>query len=244
MVFNDTTNKSGIIQSIEFWCGFQDGDISGDSTMLAIFTGRVNVALDRYFGMLGAGSRLSKIDDMNYSEHPFSYFDITTGINDYEFLIDEDGNSISDITAVLIKVGSSYKKLDKVTLDHPDAELIMSPNDKPGTPTRFLERNNTIFFDPVPNYTLAKGGKLFYKRVPSYFAITDTTKEPGIPTQFHEMIAIYVSYVWLLVHKPNSTVEISRVELSLNKYEDEFRIYNELRNPQANSLRPKYEKTR
>ena len=233
-----------LLSSIEFWAGFNQGDVSGDTSLKALFTARLNRRLERAFGMIGAGSSLSTLDDTNYSEQPFSLFDIVSGQNDYEFLEDEDGNTISDITAVMIKVGTLFSKIEKLTLDHPDAELIMSPNAKPGVPTRYIERNNTIFLDPVPNYGLVEGAKLFYKRVPSYFATTDTTKQPGIPVQFHEMLSVGSAYDWLLVNKSNAQVEISRVENELQRLEREFITYNELRNPQRRKLTVKQENNR
>jgi len=233
-----------LLKSCEFWAGFGVGDISGDTTLKSTFTDRLNRRLDRAIGMLGAGSRLSQADDTNYSEHPFSLFDIVEDQHDYEFLTDEDGNAISDITAVLIKKGSVFGKITKLSLDNENAELIMSPNAKPGIPTEYIERNNTIFLSPVPNYNLSDGGKLFYKRVPSYFATTDTTKQPGIPVQFHEMIAMGAAHDWLLVHKSNALVEISRVGMELDRIEREFRVYNELRNPQRNRLSVKQQNNR
>ncbi len=221
------------IKSIEFWAGFGNDEILNDSNLKELFTARLNRRLDKYFGMLGAGSRLSKIDDTNYSEHPFSTFNIVSGQNDYEFLTDEDGNSISDITAVLIRQSTGpYVKIEQLTLDHKDAELIMSPNAKPGIPTRFIERNNTIFLDPVPNYARDDGGKLFYKRVPSYFTTGDTTKEVGIPFNFKEMPCIGAAYDWCLVNKSNNQMLITRIEAELDRLEREFRVYNELRSPQ------------
>ena len=233
-----------LLSSIEFWAGFEQGDISGDTALKSLFTGRLNRHLDRVFGMMGAGSALSQLDDTNYSEHPFSLFDIVEDQHDYEFLTDEDGNTISDITAVMIKKNGTFVKIDKTTLDDEDAEMIMSPNSNPGTPNKYLERNNTIFLDPVPNYALTDGGKLFYKRVPSYFTTSDTTKKPGIPVQFHEMLALSSAYDWLLVHRSNAQVEISRVEVEKDRLEREFKTYNELRNPQRRKLTIKQESCR
>lgn len=233
-----------LLKSAEMWAGFEPDDIVDDAKLKTIFTDRLNVRLGRAFGMLGAGSTLSQTDDTNYSEHPFSLFDIVDGQHDYEFTEDEDGNAISDITAVLIKVDDSFRKIEKVSLDYKDAELIMSPNTNPGTPNKFLERNNTIFLDPVPNYDLTDGGKLFYKRVPSYFVITDTTKQPGIPVQFHEMLALGAAYDWLLVHKSNANVEIQLLGFELDRLEREFRTYSELRNPQRKGFTVKQEPTR
>ena len=225
-----------LLESIEHWAGFEPDDVKNDAKLKKLFTARLNRRLERALGMVGAGSRLSQADDTNYQEHPFSLFDIVEEQNDYEFLTDEDGNSISDITAVMIKVGSSFRKIDKVTLDHNKAELIMSPNAKPGVPNRYLERNNTIFLDPVPNYNLTEGAKLFYKRVPSYFATTDTTKSPGIPVEFHEMLAVGAAYDYLLVNKPNARVKISRIENELDVLEKRYITYNEMRNPTRGKL--------
>jgi len=247
MIFNDTTNKEGLIQSCEWWGGFQNADISGDATLLKIFTSRINRRLEKYLGMLGAGSRLSTIDDTNFTDQPFSTFDIVDGQHSYEFKEDEDGNSISDITAVLIKTksGGQFVKMDKLTLDDEDAELIMGGDTgKSGVPTGFIERNNTIFFDITPNFSLTDGGKLFYKRSPSYFVYTDTTKEPGIPFQFHEMVAIGAIYDWILVNKSNATTLITRIEAELDKWESEFRVYVELRNPQSRRLGIKQQNNR
>jgi hypothetical protein len=245
MDYNSTTTKDGLLQSIEFWTNLGDGVITGDTLLKAVFTNRLNRRLDRYLGMLGAGSRQAQIDDTNFTNQPYSYFDIVSGQHDYEFLTDEDGNAISDITAVLYKSGSNYELLDKTTLDDKDATLIMSPNsDSTGTPTEYLERNNTIFLSPVPSSSLEEGGKIFYKRCPSYFATTDTTKEPGIPFQFHEMIAIGASYDWLLVNKSNAQTLITRVEAELMKWEREFRVYVELRNPIKKGFTPKLEDLR
>jgi hypothetical protein len=233
-----------LLTSIEFWGGFNEGDVSDDTYLKSAFTSRLNRRLERYLGMLGARSRLSQIDDTNYSKHPFSFFDIVEDQHDYEFLEDEDGNVITDITAVMIKSGDVFNKIDLVTIDHPDAELIMSPNPKPGTPYRYLERNNTIFLDPIPDYSLSEGGKLFYKRGPSYFSTSDTTKQPGIPVQFHEMLAVGAAYDWLVVHKSNAGVQITRTEAELDRLEREFGVYNELRSPVSARMTPRQQNNR
>lgn len=247
MEFSNITSKNGLIQSCESWGGFQDGDISGDDTLLKQFTSRINRRLERYLGMLGGGSRKVMVDDINYTEHPFSTFTITDEQHDYEFTEDQDGNAISDIIAILVKrtAAGSFKKLDKLSHDDKEAALIMSGDTgRTGTPTKFLERDNSVFFDPKPDFTLAAGGKVFYKRVPSYFLSTDTTKKPGIPFQFHEMLAVAGSYDWLLVHKSNNTVEITRIEKELDRWEKEWRTYISLRAPEKGKITIKQENNR
>jgi len=247
MILSNTVTKDGLLQSMEFWGGFQDGDITGDDAMRSIAIALLNRKLDKYLGMLGAGSRNATIDDLNFTDQPFSTFDIVSPQHSYEFKEDEDGNQISDITAVLIKTSASgqFVKLDKLTLDEKDAELIMGGDTgKTGTPTGFIERNNTIFFNITPDFSLTDGGKLFYKRSPSYFVDGEWTKEPGIPFQFHEMLAIDAVYSWVLIHKSNATTLITRIESELNKWEKEFQTYVAMRNPQRNRLTIKQENNR
>jgi len=233
-----------LIKNFEFWAGMNDGDVSNDTSLKSTITAGFNRKLERYLGMLGMASNISQVDDTNYTNQPFSLFDIVADQHDYEFLEDEDGNTITDITAVLIKVGDSFRKLDKLTLDNPNAELVMSPNATTGTPTRWLERNNTIFFDPIPNYSEAEGGKLFYKRAPSYFATTDTTKQPGIPVPFHELISMSYAYDWNIVHKQQGRVNIAELKVNLDKLEKELKTDQQLRNPYRNMIYPKRENTR
>ena len=96
----------------------------------------------------------------------------------------------------------------------------------------------------MPNYASAAGGKLFYKRCPSYFVVGDTTKQPGIPVQFHEMLAVATAYDWLLVNKSNARTQITITRDELDKWEKEFQVYQELRNPLRKNIVPKVENTR
>jgi hypothetical protein len=245
MVYNDITNGNGLLQLIEHWAGFNSGDITGDANLKKLFTSLLNRRLEKYNGRLGAGSRLSTIDDLNYTDQPFSYFDIVDGQHDYQFLEDEDENAITDITSVMILTGGGYKTISKLSLDNEKAEEIMSPNSTDeGIPTGYIERNLTVFLTPIPNYDETKGGKIFYKRGPSCFTTSDTTKEPGIPLQFHQMLAVGTAYDWVLPNKSNKQTLITRIENELNKWEKEFETYVSLTNPQRKRFTPKTEKTR
>jgi len=229
----------------EFWTGL---GITSNEKLKALFVNLLNREYERALALLGTSSRLSGFDDTNYSSQPFSFFDIVQGQNDYEFLADGDGNSITDITAVLILPSASateFVKLDRLTLDDPNAELVMSPNAlSVGVPTSFLERNNTVFFNLKPNYAKDKGGKLFYKRVPSYFTADDLTKSPGFNADHHQLLSVSASYNWLLVNKSNAKTLISRIEAKLLKMEREFKVYCELRNPQIRRIEVRRESAR
>lgn len=238
MQYSNTSSKNGLLQDCEFWTGLGDGIITGTATLKAQFTNRLNRRLEQYNAQLKLATRLSASDDTNYDNHDFSTFPITSGTHDYQFLTTEDGETISDITGVMIlpsASATSYVPLDRLTVDNQEALLIMSPNStQTGTPTAYLERNNIIFFDVIPNYSAT--GKVFFKRAPSFFTTSDTTKEPGFPSDFHQMLSLGSSYDWLVVNKSQETTTISAVASKLALLEDRFSAYCEMRNPQRRRM--------
>lgn len=242
MKYSDTSTKDGLLQDIETWIGLGDGSVSGNSTLKSVFTGLINRYLDKANGLMGQQSRLSQFDDVSYDNQPFSLFNIASGVNDYQFLTDEDGNTITDITAVLIQPGddqTNFVKLKKLTLDEKDAELIMSPNsDNTGIPTGFIERNNTVFFDRIPNFSKTGGGKLFYKRVPSYFTTSDTTKEANLPGQNDRYLSVSSAHNWIVVNRPDKVSLITRLEAEIKYYEDAFKAFALMKNPTRNRISP------
>lgn len=243
MQFSDTTNKNGLIQDCEFWTGLGDARISGNATLLKVFTNLINRRADRLYGRLGVRSPLSQTDDTNYDNHPFSTFAIASGTHDYQFLETEDGEAITDITAVMIQrsaADTDYYELDKLTLDTPGAALVMSPNsDNTGIPTGYIERNNTVFFNRIPDYNAY--GKVFFKRSPSYFTSADTTKVPGFDAHHHRLLSLGASYDWILVNKAENTALITRLESEIERAEREFESFADMRNPTVRRIVPAYQ---
>lgn len=154
MQYNDTSGKQGLIQEFEFWTGVGDGTVSGDATFLKNVTRLMNVRYAKVLARLQLLTGIDGAEDTNYTNQQFSYFDIASGTGNYQFLTDASGNTITDITGVLIlpsATSTEYVVLDKLTLDAPHAHLIMSPNPSMvGIPSGFIEKNNTVFFDVVP----------------------------------------------------------------------------------------------
>lgn len=235
MAFSDTTNKNGLIQECEFWTNLGDGTISGDATLLKQFANRLNRAFDNVLPLvLSTGDKL-RWDDTNHADHPIATFDITSGTHDYQFLTDDNSLSILNITDVMILPSSSsteYTRLHRMTLDEPRALNAMDPNPADiGIPWAFVEKNNTIFLYPEPNYSATNGGKIYFERVPDYFTSADTSQTPGIPAPFHPLLALYASLDWLLVFKPENSMLISRIEARIAQMRRDLKKATDLRNP-------------
>jgi hypothetical protein len=234
MQFSDTTNKSGLVQDCEFWTNLGDGTISGDSSLLARFTGLMNASYARTLGRLQLISPNGGAEDTNYTSQQFSFFDIVLGQNDYDFTTDEVGNTITDITGVLIQPNGSsdYKPLDRLSLTDRNALLIMSPNaTQTGTPRGYIEKNGIVFLDVLPDYGAANGGKVFYRLVPSYFTTADTNKKPGFVEGFHRIVSLDASHDWLIVNKPDNAALLTRIESELQSMNSELADYIRQKNP-------------
>lgn len=235
MQYSDTTNKNGLLQECEFWTNLGDGTITGDATLKAQFTSRLNRAYDAVMPLLLSYGDKMRWDDTNHTKHPIGTTNIVSGTHDYQILTDDAGLSILNITDVMIlesATSTEYKELRRLTLDHPDALRAMSPNPTDtGVPWAFLEKDNTVFLFPKPNYAATNGIKFFFERIADYFTTSDTTQTPGIPAQFHQLLALYASLDWLLVFKSEATTLITRLEAKIAKTERNLEKAINARNP-------------
>lgn len=221
MPFSDTTNKNGIIQTIEFWTGLGDTGISSNSTLLKVITARVNQGFDRLMPLLLSYCDHLRWEDTNHTDKPIATFNLVSGQPDYKFTTDDNTLNVLNITDVRIYqsvTATDYVTLGRMTMDDERAVTAMSPNtNDTGTPTHFLEHGNVLYLYPKPNYAATNGIKVFFERDPSYFASSDTTKSPGIPRPFHYLLALYAAHDWLVVNKPANTVVITRIEAEIAK---------------------------
>lgn len=245
MDFSNTTTKDGIIQQIEFWIGKGDASISGDSTLLKIITARVNEAFSRLMPLVLSYCDKPRWDDTNHTDHPIATFDLVSGQNDYSLTTDDNGLNVLNVTHVEIlqsATATQYITLQRMTVDHENALAAMAPNSSDtGVPTHFLEKGKYIFLFPEPNYNATNGVRVFFERDPSYFASTNTTKEPGIPRPFHGLLPLYAAHDWLLVNEPSNQVLITRLEAQIARREKELKDLISTRAPAKPKMTMKIE---
>lgn len=197
--FNDTTTRKGLVQIYEKECGFEYGDISGDTDKLKEFAADCNLALDDLFTIGFKASGTWQLDDSNFdnpSGYPIIKADLVSGRRDYLFLADGGGNLILDIYRVLIADSTGrYREIlpvDQQTLNNSqsDTNTFIDGQNSTGIPTRYDKTANSIFLDLIPNYNYTDGLKIFINREPSYFTSDDTTKKAGISGNLHRYLAL------------------------------------------------------
>ena len=164
MPFSDTTNKNGLIQICELFTNLGDASISGDSTLLKVFTTRINSGFDRLMPLLLSWSNYLKWDDTNHTDLPIGTFNIVSGQADYTIAQDDNALDILNITNVRVlssATATEYIDLVEMTMDNPDAVEAMSPNPtNTGVPSHWLKRGNTIHLFPEPNGLVRLAGRV------------------------------------------------------------------------------------
>lgn len=213
-----TTGVNGIIQQIELECGFNPGDISGNTALLKQFTSEVNQTLDKYVSIAIQASGKWQFDDSNQTDYPIIKTNLVSGQRDYTFTTEGSANLILDIYKVAIYPTATATFYQSIT---PINELenetsILTENTITGTPYAYGKLANGIFLEPKPNYNATSGLKVFINRETTYFTVGDTTKKPGVPGVHHDYFYLRPSRNYA---RQKSLASIARLDAEVLKLE-------------------------
>jgi hypothetical protein len=158
-----------------------------DSTTLARadFVLSANVWYNNLNEWIWKSQNTWQFDDTNYDELPEAATDIVADQQMYTL-----PTSVFDIRKVEILDSNGNPVLLKPLTDVSDAEMLDYTTS--GLPIYYSLKANVIKLYPAPSAdqtTLTDGLIISVARDIDKFTITDTNKEPGIPTQFHDIIA-------------------------------------------------------
>lgn len=229
-VFNDTTDKLGLIQECETKVfGGNYGAISGNTKRLKTFTRYLNNAMNRWTALVIQYDTRWQFHDANFTTQPEAYTTMTAGQQDY---------GLSDLHLQLRHVyvkNSNGEKVPLIPLDERDLAKrgiayteFLTTN---GMPKYYDVKGRSILLFPAPSAeetTLTDGLFVTYTSAPSYFADDDTTKEAGIPLIFSNYPAIFASRAYCLDNKMRSKARDFTVELA--EMEDDIREFYSMRN--------------
>lgn len=191
LVFSDTTTKAGIVQLIDANC-----KSNNVSYPIAEKTRDVNIAVDEVFGMIFRVGGTWQFDDANHTDYPTITTNIASGVRDYPFTSDENGNLILDIYRVQVadSTGLFYDLEPQDVSGGNASSNYTDGSNTTGLPNSYDKLANAIFLDPIPNYNRSNGLKVYINREGSYFTSSDTTKKAGFAGLFHEYLALRPSY--------------------------------------------------
>jgi hypothetical protein len=216
--FNESTNKTGIIQECERKLFSSDyGRISGNATLLAEFTNRINQALDDIAIKMFQVDNTWSFDDSEHSDFPEATTDLVASQSDYALA---STHMIIDRVEVKDTAGNWRKitPLAEQSLNIPVSDFM----DEPADPIYYTLKSNSIILYPAPNYAQDDSLKVFFQRPMEYFASSDTTKTAGFPSLFQKLIPLYASYYYATDNLLESSVLI---ENQIAKKEKDLKLF-------------------
>lgn len=197
--FNDTTNQNGVIQKIEFITGLGSAGISGNSTLLKQMTGLVNDWLGIMVGDILQCDGRYEWDDTNYGDQPIATFNLVADQTQYSVTTDDNSAEILDITRVEVKNSATGDWIKLRPIDQRDIQQGFTEWREASSIPQYFDWNGSVMtLFPASSYNSTNGAKIFFKREPSYFASTDTTKEASIGSPFQKILWLGPSYDYAL----------------------------------------------
>lgn len=195
MVFNDTTTKAGIIQAIERKIFSADyGRITGNALNMATFVAYINTAMDYVNQFVLRNDSTWQWDDTNQTTKPEALITMVNNQRDYAI-----PNTVLYINTVSIQdKRGDYQILNPIDwrgIKVDKSEFL----EESGVPQYYEKVGQTLTLYPAPlatQVTVVNGIKIVHQRQPVYFVSTDTTKEPGIPQTYHNLIVLWASYFY------------------------------------------------
>lgn len=209
MVYNDTTNRSGLLQECEDICGLGATGITSNTALLQQFTRWSNK-----WAKIGASIAIKAqsgwdFDDPAWTTYPSGTYPGTTD-RDYVFASTEKLLKIK--TVGISYDGINYVKADPIDtyLDVEFSSVRKDPNVDDlfsRSAPRYDPRANAI--DIYPKFTSAEvsaGAKVYveFYREPKEFATSGTdTQEPGFASPYHQLISKGASYEYATLYRPD-----------------------------------------
>lgn len=182
-----------------------------DLTILA------NNALDRVASIIMKSDGRWQWDDTNQTDLPIATTGLVTDQQDYSMDVDH-----LEVTRVEIKdQNGNWVLIDPIDQQDLYDQSLTDFLKSSGQPRFYDKIGNSFFLYPKPDYTQAASLKVWFKRGPSYFTTSDTTKTPGFSTLYHDLIPLWVSYDYGLANGSSNVnllmQEIQRKEEALRE---------------------------
>lgn len=234
MVFSDTSTNLGILQQVRSL-------MRVDSTQWPTWkvVNSVNNWLDMVAGYMIGNDKRFQWDDTNHTKLPIGTTNLVANQSDYSFLTDEQNNKILTLTRIdLLDSNGLYRELDLIDQSQ-IYEALDEYEKNAGTPKEYDKiADNIIRLYPKPSTSITSGLKFYFQRTPSYFAATDTTKEPGVPALLHRGAVIYSAYDGALTLGLQNLQALSvEKQLEDKKMKDYFLARNQDDNRVMNGIR-------
>ena len=224
MTYSDTTNLSGVVQTIERQTDLGQGYFSGDASRLKEITAMINEENHRIWAFIFLSSGNWQYDDGNYTNLPSGASDLVSGTAKYAL-----PSEALTVQRIEVKdANGSFYQLTPITKEMINGEAVDEFMKEDGQPSFYRLVNGTAEIFPAPNYSSTGGFKVYFDRGSVDFVTSDTTKTPGFASEFHGWLPLKTSITWLEIKQPQSPT-LAGFRLKDQKYELDVKKFYGLR---------------
>ncbi len=197
-------------------------DTTTEKYPLAAKARSINRNQDKLVNIILENDPNTLYDDFNYGDTTEDYINLVSGQSVYDFQSDLGGADVLYVIRVLAKDSAGvYQPLSRHGTTHPNA-LYNLRETYTGSPRYWRFNGNRIILSYTPNYNSTNGLKVIYQREPKAITAADTTRELGLPSTFHHLIALMTAYDYAraknLVNKNDLLNEINEEKVRLGIY--------------------------
>lgn len=205
MQFNDVAGDQGLVQDIDFLIGTDD-----ESYPIKQKTRNINNAFDKVASLIMRADGKWEFDDNNFDTLPVGTTDLVNGQADYEI----SAADFLDILRVeIIQQNGLYLWCNPISYEDRRGVAMTEWERTPGQPMFYDKVGNSVVLYPTPNFNYAAGVKVYFKRNPSYFVYTDTTKEPGFAKQYHKLLSYYAAVDYCIANSMDKKLKVLYAEI-------------------------------
>jgi hypothetical protein len=164
-----------------------------------------------------------EFDDVNYTDLPETTFTIVAGTRNYKITTDDNSNKLLTIHKVSVLNGTTYEDVPRITLGEGN-QAALNETGSALVPTGYYELGNNIVFKESPSS--GGTGRIQFDRELSFVGTGDTTKVPGIPDIYHNLVAYRVGQNYAL---DKNLVSLDRIQRRVNIEEERLHLFEETR---------------
>lgn len=173
--------------------------VKADSTSYSTsdITDSVNRAYDRVVSLIREAEGRWQWDDDNNTDIAIATTPLVADQQDYELDVTHleiDRFEVKDEDSTWYKLAP----IDQADVYDATVTSLLSTA---GVPMYYDKIGNMVFLYPKPSYSQAASLKIWYKRGPSYFATSDTTKVPGFASIYHRILPLYAAYDYAFINQ-------------------------------------------
>lgn len=200
--FSNTTTNLGVVQQYERFTGLGLLGVSSVATALdecVAFTNQANREVwVKIFLSYGGWQH----DDSGQTDLPTATATITA--NQTTYALPSGYGAIRGIS--ILNTGNTWEQLapiteEQITESQSPSEFLKTPS----VPRFYRLVGDTVYLYPPSNYTQASSLRVSYERGSVDFTDTDTTRNPGFFSEFHDYIPMRAACLWLLAYQSDNS---------------------------------------